>query len=812
MNNASNNNFPEYTYSSVPNANLSKNESQINKSLNNDLGEIEEVSCEESKINQHNQDNSNVNHNEENNNFICDSVSESRSKIEDSIKVSQIPIKNHDDTINEFTEEIIKLENHYLEPIEFKEINEDTFKGIILPEIDNLKKLKEDFEKMKNKEGKIFNINNIDNLFAKEQNIKKNLINNENIFSYRKILNDNNSFYRSVVFSFFEEIILKRKKNALRFLIYELNKNTKDDGYFKKVMNYYKLDAYKVKLYLILIYSILFSEDKTSVEKAYLNFLKSYNSENNFEQVLIFNLKYRIFKYLQKNENKFYSQENQRKIGDLLPSQYKSNGKFNFIQFYQKSLLPLNEPITDITKLVMPFILGKNLLIYVIKGSEINNKIIKVGKIENNSDFIQVLFYNESYFIIYSKKYFEKYGNIFINFSVNIQMIRNNENKLDNNENDNSQRPLNEISNFIKKDSNEEPKNKININNGINNKNINSNINILPKNLLKDNNNMNNNINHNHNNKFKTHFQLNNNKYNLQNENSAIPKVQQVNSNQVTNNNDNLKELCNKCKNLGKNELYCDNCVFEILIKNTKHSYVLFIKNNIHNLKNEKYNKNIIIYYPNGNQKNFSEIYKYMPGNYQRNFNSKFNEIKSSLCLGCFNYIKDESTFVQKTNEVIVKNTFMFKFPCGCICCSEKCLNNYLERIPIKQMSSFICPCGEEYNNTKLKYLLYFFLCHNLKEYKKEILRIINDYIKNKCFLCNKVQTKKNYFYVVEVEDKEIEQIFNIENIKHIVCDSCVKNLDKSKNIIFCDLCLSKHTIINKMKINDELKNNCLLI
>ena len=110
-----------------------------------------------------------------------------------------------------------------------------------------------------------------------------------------------------------------------------------------------------------------------------------------------------VFKYLQKNENKFYSQENQRKIGDLLPSQYKSNGKFNFIQFYQKSLLPLNEPITDITKLVMPFILGKNLLIYVIKGSEINNKIIKVGKIENNSDFIQVLFYNESYFIIYSK-------------------------------------------------------------------------------------------------------------------------------------------------------------------------------------------------------------------------------------------------------------------------------------------------------------------------------------------------------------------------------------------------------------------------
>ena len=155
----------------------------------------------------------------------------------------------------------------------------------------------------------------------------------------------------------------------------------------------------------------------------------------------------------------------------------------------------------------------------------------------------------------------------------------------------------------------------------------------------------------------------------------------------------------------------------------------------------------------------------------------------------------------------------MFKFPCGCIICSEKCLNNYINNIPIKEMSSYICSCGEEYDNIKLKYLLYFALSHNLKEFKKDILRIINNYMKNKCCICNKIQEKKNTLNIIEIEDKEINMIFKINKFKHLVCDFCVKKINSSKNnFIFCDLCSSKHTILNIKNINGEYKNNCIII
>ena len=204
-----------------------------------------------------------------------------------------------------------------------------------------------------------------------------------------------------------------------------------------------------------------------------------------------------------------------------------------------------------------------------------------------------------------------------------------------------------------------------------------------------------------------------------------------------------------------------------------------------------------------------------MPDTYKRNFDNKLNEIKSSLCLGCLRYIEDNTEYIQsqKGKGLIIKNKFIFKLPCGCILCSEKCLNNYIYNIPIKEMPSYICSCGEEYDNVKLKYLLYFALSHNLKEFEKDILRIINNYMKNKCCICSKIQERKNNINIIEIEDKEINMIFKINKFKHVICDFCVKKINSSKNnFIFCDLCSSKHTILNIKNINGEIKNNCILI
>ena len=243
-----------------------------------------------------------------------------------------------------------------MELIEYNEIDDNILKSIILEGKNNLEKIKTNLDRIENKETLIFNI-------------KKIMENNGNIFAFRKILNNNDSFLRSIIFSYLEDIILNNKKNMFKFLINKFNKIF-EYKYFNTILNYYKLDSSQVKLYLIFIYTVLFSEEKTAIEKAYSYFIKIYNSDKNFEPILILNLKFQIYKYLRKNENKIYSVENKTKIGNLLPSQYKSNEKYDFIKFYENNLLQLNKPIDEITKLVMPFILRKNLIIY-------NKKIMK---------------------------------------------------------------------------------------------------------------------------------------------------------------------------------------------------------------------------------------------------------------------------------------------------------------------------------------------------------------------------------------------------------------------------------------------------
>ena len=277
---------------------------------------------------------------------------------------------------------------------------------------------------------------------------------------------------------------------------------------------------------------------------------------------------------------------------------------------------------------------------------------------------------------------------------------------------------------------------------------------------------------------------------------------------------------CPGCNNPGKNGFYCEKCILDTLIKNIRNSYIQFIKTNISNIINEKPKENftkflssINIIFPNKTEKKFSETFDMLNGINKNIYNSQLNLIKSSLCLGCFNYIRDEAKMTFNEKGLAIKNKFLFKFPCGCIFCSDNCLNKFLEHIPIKNMSIFVCACGEEYNCIKLKYLLYFAISHNLIAFKEEILRIMYEYMKNKCCICNTVvpliQGKKNNFNIVEISDIEIDQIFKINKFNHLVCNKCAKNT--KKNLFYCKMCSSEHSIINQKNINGQIRNNCVI-
>ena len=1042
--------------------NLYKNDS-VSNSIKQ-LTTIEEASKEDMNSKTSIQANNNIVNNFNNN---INNIADQNNKVEInrneySIKESIIPPNREENQdLNSFfgpnydLENIVKnlgqefsiLEEEYLEVIQIGVVDDKTFKNITSSELEHLKKAKEVVESMEY-EGKIISIiSGIEYLLMKSQNVNDNNRQNiqksleqksDKIYAWREVLPGNDSFFRSVMFIFLEGIILSRNKNMFRLFIYMLDDNLKND-YFKKILSFYQIEPSRVKLYLILIYCILFSGDNAAMEKAHSFLIKVYNSETFFDPLLILNLKFSIYKYLKTNEKRIYTQEYNKKMGELLPSGYKEGERFK--EFYENNLLQLGKKVENISILVIPFILRRDLFIYSFNDNDINHFWIHTEGRENQKFMpMNLISINDSYYIIYQKNYFMQFKNIlnkFSNVNNNLSNNKNNANAnnyvgnildniddIDENAFKDSKIPINKMSNFFKQDNinnenyskqnnkqninmqmnhnfNEKINNNMNhnINNNLNNNlnnnmnnNMNSNVNINyinNNNEAKNNNNynisntnnnmnLNNHINNNYVNgginskdnfnKNPVGFQNNNNNYNLKNQNSnfdnknnyskkvnnnyvndynninnnkyiknnneihnynyninnnnkntnfvnfnnyqnknvnknyennninnnyntmnnnmANNKINtNINNNNINNNNinnnynkynpnqgnlnnniirHNSQETNNYQNNLNlnkafpkeniiknqnfpiantfnknnfnktantnwqcsecRNGFYCENCILKILIENMKKAYIKFISENKANIMNDKSKKlfseflsNLIIYFPNKEKKPFPETYYLLTDLNKNNFNSQLNIIKSSICLGCFKYIKDETHYTQNKRGIGIKNTFLYKFPCGCVFCSEKCLNEFLEQIPIMRMSTYICACGEEYNCIKLKYLLYFSISHNLNLFKNEILRIMFEYMKNKCCICNIevpfIQGKKNDFNIFEIGDQEIEQIFKINKFNHLVCNKCAKNKDISKkNLFYCKMCSSEHFILNKKTIqNGQIRANCLI-
>ena len=277
---------------------------------------------------------------------------------------------------------------------------------------------------------------------------------------------------------------------------------------------------------------------------------------------------------------------------------------------------------------------------------------------------------------------------------------------------------------------------------------------------------------------------------------------------------------CPMCKKPVKNNFYCQNCLLNHLIPFVQNSYIQFIKINISNIIKDKHKENLVAFlanlnviFPNKTNKSFTEAYNLLNDNGKNIFNEKLKYFKSSLCLGCFKFINIGNNFVnnnEKGNDS--KDMFLFKFPCGCVFCSEECLNRFINAVPINKIKTFVCGCGVEYEYLQLKFLLYFALSHNLIKFKNEILRYMYEIIKNKCCKCNKeiplIQGKKNNVNIMEVIDKEAELIFGIYKFNHLICDKCIKDI--SKNKFYCNLCSSEHLITSKKNIkNCQIRNTC---
>ena len=399
------------------------------------------------------------------------------------------------------------------------------------------------------------------------------------LFSWRDMLPGEDSFYRSVMFSYLEYLILNNDFENYKTFLYDLSLNI-SDKYFSKILNYYQIDITKVKISLALIYYAMNAGSSDNyIEKTIHLFMKTYNMDMNFDLLLVLNLKFVIYKYLKLNEKRIYSKEKKIKIGEFLPEEFTKKGKYNFKDFYETNLLPLSKNADDITISVIPFIFKRNLYIYSFEKKKIIDKYYYAESKENKDAIpFRLVVLNGSYNIIYDRSYYSKFLKMFSLYSNIPKNIVNERNEIVGNKD------------YLKNDGLLRSK-PLNLNSNNNNKaNNNNDNNLIEKNIINNQNSSININNENPNNYKKINSQTIDTKY----QNILNPKNNQNNFNinnqlySTMNNKKNNSSPSNK-SNLNQNE---------------------YITNNIHNNLNINNNNNEIpnVFKDMNNQNNLNSI------------------------------------------------------------------------------------------------------------------------------------------------------------------------------------------------------------
>lgn len=239
-----------------------------------------------------------------------------------------------------------------------------------------------------------------------------------NIFRWRNICGEGNCFYRAVMFSYIENILIKNQDNLFLHLIKELYDFTmcaEPDPIFR-------MNSIDTKFLVNSLFYILYIFDKRSGKKneftKYELFIKLINNCRAVDLGLVSYLRLKIFTFLEENKNKIFSQDFNVKMGNLLSEKYEGDGEnFNWQEFYKENLLRLYTEAENIIIYVTPLILKINLKIFTYEiGSNNSDKFRFISCGLENKDTIFVLYRKSHYDLIYAKEYFEKIQSSVLNY------------------------------------------------------------------------------------------------------------------------------------------------------------------------------------------------------------------------------------------------------------------------------------------------------------------------------------------------------------------------------------------------------------
>ena len=739
----------------------------------------------------------------------------------------------------------------------FLEIEKKLQKNTILILIENLKqfnlkKILDNYDSSDNKYN-IGTLNSLEDLIERTYHFAK--INKENmnsdklklekiVFKYRKLKKDGNSFYRGVILNFLENVIFSKNILLMKEILILFDEKISEENPKIKEKNYLINSLKKIEknhvihiLYIIIHHMELYNKNNNDIDinelTPYIILLKAFLFSNEFDEGIIFFIRYVIYEYIKDNENKLINEKNKIKIFDII-------NKKNPDEFYQKLITLGSEANSDsIYSYVVPFIFNCNLdvLIYRINNGSSVIKKIEYRK-EKATEYEINLIFREKDFDIFYKDYFynKNYSELdnFIyedhnkknnnNSSSEFSLFNQEEKSKDFNRRISSQYPVNnpmqslflssikqkndsnELSNSIKKlvsdEENEEKKftNDTNISN----------------------NNNNNNINNNNNNK-----QIKTERLSKKSNSIKVSPLTQSSIDAIMK----RGERChrNGCPNriLKENVLnLCQDCRINEIKSFMLQIYLTYLQMDI----NKHCKKMLKKYfseskYDHDIKKNLSIMDLIKESDL--NFDELFNNIKTSICLSCGKNLEEENCY--------------FTLPCKCKLCSKKCFDAYMRLVDEKNENVLLkgkerddneiivmpmteCPCGYEY---KLKDFIS--VMKDLKTRKlNSCIDIYLNQIKNiwkwNCIFC-KERYRKQYRYInIQFKDDNLDKKILIKkDFKHLACKKCAlkKNIDNNlsnneNKKFFCDFCESEHTIEQIKKIDDKNKiepnSNCIII
>ena len=387
--NFQNSNFPNYGYNQQ-NYQYPPNQNYPNNNYNY-------------QINIPNQ-NMNLNYNNNiNNNSNVSQQNQKNDQMQDSQYLISRKLK--DIPIDEFTDFISTMNINGLKELKQK-IENSSFNDKIIGEFNTLGHLVEKFYGYKPERHNIM--------------VKKYKLFTQDIFKHRTIYGDGNCFYRSVLFSYLEQLILFKELNAIKNFIFDVKAflcSSQVQEILQKLDETPKLDTKLILRILVLFY---LGVKNNKIKDTYSLLVKAFNNMTLFDQGLIMYLRFCIFRYIKENENKLYSKEFEIKLGNLLPEQFETkSGKFLFNDFYYKFLLKPGKLAEKIIIYITPYVLCTKLEVVMFEMEENWRKSFDfVGEKNTVKNLNTVIIYLPGHYeLIYTTEFYQRFYNVFKNYS-----------------------------------------------------------------------------------------------------------------------------------------------------------------------------------------------------------------------------------------------------------------------------------------------------------------------------------------------------------------------------------------------------------